>query len=60
MNKLVRLFCDVGDFCKAFILQWKKQCPSSSALRAASKKRDKLCFSAHTELPFNTDIPVRQ
>jgi hypothetical protein len=25
MKKLVELFCDVDDFCKAFIPQWQKQ-----------------------------------
>jgi hypothetical protein len=25
MSKLVELFCDVDDFCKVFIPQWRKQ-----------------------------------
>ena len=36
MNKLTELFCDVDDFCKAFVPEWKKQ-----LLADGTKKRNR-------------------
>ena len=45
MNKLVELFCDVDDFCRVFISQWKKQLISDG-----TKKRNRACLMTINEM----------
>ncbi len=45
MNKLVEIFCDVDDFCHAFIPQWEKQ-----LLTNGTRQRNRACRMSMSEI----------
>ncbi len=45
MNKLIETFCDVDDFCKLFIEQWRKQ-----LLENGTIKRQRSCRLSPAEI----------
>ena len=45
MKNLVELFCDVDDFCKVFIPQWRKQ-----LLEDGTRKRQRDCRMSMSEI----------